>query len=114
MNQTLSIVILLLLSRSRTMDNHPVNSIGIVSHNHDDVDDNSTLSSKTISKKIIVIKPPKILKVYLNLKKHMSWEKTPKPQTSRKEKNETQNGYEYAFEKYADKNIKSNLMLTTR
>ena len=46
-NQTLYVVILLLLSESQTMEDHPVDSIDSATYTHDEVNDDSTLSSET-------------------------------------------------------------------
>ena len=54
-NQTLSIVLLLLVSGSPKMEDHSDNSNELYTHTHDDVYYGSTLSSKTRSNKIVVI-----------------------------------------------------------
>ena len=56
-NQTLSVVILLLLSGTPTMENHPVDKIEPGNNSHDDIDYNSTLSGKTKPIKSVVTTP---------------------------------------------------------
>ena len=68
------------------MEDLPVNSIELGTHFHDDVDDNSTLSSNSEYIKKCCNKTIKQKKFYLNLNKFLCFEKSLKYQLGQKEK----------------------------